>query len=100
MGASNYRCLHTYIAILGTLKNFTLLVFCLQVKQKTQEMKIKRNDAILEVYTDRIFRSRPQAILYVSKQDISEFFVCNYYSTYIAQSVITTHIYMHAYLHG
>ena len=80
------RCPHRYIAAwlfhAGTHChiNFTCLVISLQVKQKTQEMTIKRNDAILEVYTDRIVEKSKdcnQAILWVSKQDISEFFVCS-----------------------
>ena len=70
------------MAILGTHchTNFMCLVISLQVKQKTQEMTIKRNDAILEVYTDRIVEESKgcdNAILWVSKQDISEFFVCS-----------------------
>ena len=42
-------------------------------------MQIKRVDAILEVYTDRIVKKSKtcdEALLWVSKQDISEYFVC------------------------
>ena len=52
----------------------------MQVAQKTKEMLIEQSDAILEVYTDRIVNELGncnEALLWVSKQDISEFFVCN-----------------------
>ena len=50
----------------------------MQVTHKTQEMQIKRVDAILEVFTDCIVKKAKtcdKALLWVSKQDISEFFV-------------------------
>ena len=51
-------------------------------------MQIKRVDAILEVFTDRIVKKAKtcdKSLLWVSKQDISEFFVCKY-SDYIVYS--------------
>ena len=59
----------------------------MQVAHKTQQMRIKRTDAILEVYTDHIIEKKSnidEALLWVTKHAISEFSVCNH--------IITTHI--------
>jgi len=51
----------------------------MQVKQKTQQKEIDQTDAILEVYTDRIVekvKNIDDALLWVFKQNISEFSVC------------------------
>ena len=59
----------------------------MQVAHKTQQMRIKRTDAILEVYTDRIIEKKSnidEALLWVTKYAISKFSVCNH--------IITTHI--------
>ena len=53
----------------------------LQVAEKTQQMRIGRTDAILEVYTDRIIKKKQnkldEALLWVTKHAISEFSVCS-----------------------
>ena len=66
----------------------------MQVAHKTQQMRIKRTDAILEVYTDRIIEKKSnidEALLWVTKYAISEFSVCNHIiTTYIAFTHIET----------
>jgi len=56
-----------------------ILCMHMQVTQKTQQKKIGRTDAILEVYTDRIVekvKNIDDALLWIFKQNISEFSVC------------------------
>jgi len=60
---------------------FYIDILCthMQVAQKTQQKEIDRTDVIFEVYTDRIVekeKSIDGALLWVFKQDISEFSVC------------------------
>ena len=62
------------------VRNLHVLLYT-QVVEKThdQEMPIGRIDAIFEVYTDRIVKNLEtcdEALLWIFKQDISEFSVC------------------------
>ena len=88
--------------MLGDIKNLTnsytwfcyvyILIYFVQVANKTQQLQVDRTNAIFEVYTDRIIvktQNCDKALLWILSQELSEFSV----------SFTCMHVYVHSYIH-